>query len=574
MMQQPNIDTESPVTVLAEFDPPVLSVGERSTYRLVVTAMHGSIQMPDALPSTPGLGLEPGGHAETYVHIGSKLQPRTTFLFHARATTNGNYAIAPFTISAYGKPITVPACQVTFLPLSSPSPLPALRLIIQLPPGDLYVGQSVPIRLVLIDPGNGTAQGLATPQILSEAFIPDPAPHRYSRELVNFLDQPRQAFVSELVITPIKEGEHAMLAQGQAILLPTGPNPSVRTQIDNRLVDSDPLTVRVQSLPKEGQLPGFTGAIGEFQLDPPQVSTNVIRAGEPVLLMVTIRGNGNFSRLTPPKPAAVPGWQVFSPLMDSPVAYQGLLQASRSYVYTLIALSDRIQGTPSIAFSYFNPQTKQYVDLTIPPVRVKVLPAPSSSNVVALDPSAETLRTGSEEMDHQEKELLLTGLAETPGRAHLSLRPAQQSAWFFLLQLLPAATLAGLLARDRYRRFLAEHPEVLLKRRARKGLRRQLKLLRKSHANGDPEAFALAGVQALQEICAPFSTAHPGALACNDVLPLIPSETDSARNAEIVRTLFAAADAHRFNHQTQCSTDLLALRTELERLLATFQRQL
>ena len=54
-----------------------------------------------------------------------------------------------------------------------------------------------------------------------------------------------------------------------------------------KLVDSDPVTIAVRPLPKAGELPGFTGGIGNFTIDPPALTTNRLRVGEPVRLTVT-----------------------------------------------------------------------------------------------------------------------------------------------------------------------------------------------------------------------------------------------------------------------------------------------
>ena len=45
------------------------------------------------------------------------------------------------------------------------------------------------------------------------------------------------------------------------------------------LLDSDPVPIRVRVPPPESELPGFTGAIGQFTLDPPRLSTNRVRVG-------------------------------------------------------------------------------------------------------------------------------------------------------------------------------------------------------------------------------------------------------------------------------------------------------
>ena len=70
----------------------------------------------------------------------------------------------------------------------------------------------------------------------------------------------------------------------------------------------------MRPLPREGELPGFTGAIGSFAVGPPKLATNVLRVGDPVKLTVTVtnRGDGPLARLVAPPPPQVRDWQVFA----------------------------------------------------------------------------------------------------------------------------------------------------------------------------------------------------------------------------------------------------------------------
>jgi len=161
-------------------------------------------------------------------------------------------------------------------------------------------------------------------------------------------------------------------------------------------------------------------------------------------------------------------------------------------------------------------------------------------------------------------------------RRSASLLPVQGSGWFLWLQLVPAVVLGGLWSWDSRRRYRALHPEIVLKRRARRGLRRQLKLARRAAAAGDAAGFASRAANALREACAPHSAANPSALVCADVLRELPSADGKNSASEIVRRLFAAADSLRFGglEPAGAGRDLLALRPDLERLLEKMNERL
>ena len=96
------------------------------------------------------------------------------------------------------------------------------------------------------------------------------------------------------------------------------PDQTNASRIGNVLVDSAPMTVIVRPLPDEGRLPGFTGGVGQFTLDPPRLSASSVRAGEPVVLTVTIRSAGEIGRVPPPPQPDVHGWQSFPPVPENP----------------------------------------------------------------------------------------------------------------------------------------------------------------------------------------------------------------------------------------------------------------
>jgi hypothetical protein len=574
MLSQPGIDTESPVIPQAEFDPPVAIVGRPVTYRLIFNAMNEAIRLPEKLPAPPGLVLTPSARGQTYGHGGAKLLPRTTINYRVLANAVGTYVMPSLVVTVYNKAVTIPSARVTFLQPGAPDAREAQRLVLELPAGDLYVGQAINARIIALDPGEpgSQLQGLSQVQVNSDAFLADNSYFRVQRQAVTRNGRAYPALIHEMTITPIRDGTHQLAVQGHAIItriFQGGPGmviqPSMVT-MGNPLLESDPLTVVIKSLPREGELPGFTGAIGTFSLEPPRLSTNAVRAGEPVVLTVTIRGDGNIGRLVPPRLGPMREWNTaFAPSTDPSPAYAIQQRGFNTFSYTLVPLSERLKATPAIPFSYFDPKQRTYVSLPIPPVPLTVNPAPAG--VTLAQPAPVRSPGAFDEERDGERELVLTGLADSPGRRVRSLAPLQQRRWFPVVQVFPALVLGALWLWDRRRRYLEQHPEVLLKRRARRELRRQLRLARRAAAESDPGGFVHAAINALREVCAPQAAATPEALVCADVLEKLPPETQTGPDGEMVRRLFAAADAHRFGHAEVNGADLLGLRIQLERLL-------
>src|SRR5205814_5572140 len=155
----------------------------------------------------------------------------------------------------------------------------------------------------------GHLQGLAQVQLIGPDLIVDQGAAGIHIERIRLGETNVQAFAYQTMITPMKAGKVSFFAQG----FTTGPNfvGTITGPIvvqagppQYTLLESEPIELSVRSLPREGELPGFTGAIGSFGLGAVTLESNVLRAGDPVKISVTItnRGETNLARLVPPPP--------------------------------------------------------------------------------------------------------------------------------------------------------------------------------------------------------------------------------------------------------------------------------
>jgi hypothetical protein len=364
-----------------------------------------------------------------------------------------------------------------------------------------------------------------------------------------------QAFVNSRSAGPI-------VIRGSGTLM-FGPAPYV-------LVESPPQELIVHPLPRQGELPGFTGAVGVFSVEPPALATNVLRVGEPIKMTAIVRpkhGEASLARLVAPPAPRVKEWQIFAGPADGAPPQSVQLRGFAAFNYTLIPLTETAQATPAIPFSSFDPAASNYLDLTIPPVPVKVLPGRAPGDWQAIS------QTSPPEPD-EEKEPELSGLAPAPGRTSASLVPWQRQTWFPLVQLAPAALFAGLWGWDRRRRYLEEHPDVVLRRRARRALRRERRVLREAARSQDGQRFAAAAVSAMRVACAPHFPAEPRALVGNDVLQLLHQSNGHDVPEDVVRRFFNVTDASQFAVASADLRELLALQPGLEKVLARLEERL
>ena len=312
---------------------------------------------------------------------------------------------------------------------------------------------------------------------------------------------------------------------------------------------SDELRLYVLPSPEENGAPGFTGAMGKFSADPPQLSTNRLRVGEPAHLKLNFRGAGELTRFVPPAAPRSRDWQIIA---DNPPATG----------FTLIPRTDEARATPAIPFSCFDPATGKYVDLTIPPLPVTVV---GESLPVQL-PTVEDENKSAAPMK-------LSGLAPAPGKTVASLKPLQLQGWFVVVQLLPVAGLFALWRWDVRRRFLEAHPEIVRRRQAKRALRREKLKLQKAFETGDATAFAQHAADAMRIAVSPHFPAHPRALVCGDVLAQLESPDQNGRAGETVRKIFASADS-QFAASADAHTVCLALKSGVEAVLQQLEEKL
>ena len=571
-----SFDVDSPATVRAEFDPPVVPAGGHSVYRVIVTALEESLEAPGKLNGPPGLDIHAGGHGQTYLATPfMRMQPQTTFLYHVTATNAGDLTIPSFDLMAYGKPLKVPPATLKVMPAGSMTQEEPPLLLAEFPAGEVYVGQTLKVSVVLPMAIPGMVRGISQPKINGDFLFSEPYTMGFRTESLNRNGKTFMAVTTDVMLTLLHAGKQELIAQGFSTLLRPAPGMTNYAQSTTLLLDSEPFAVNVKPLPEKGRLPGFTGAVGNYRIDSPRLSTAEVLAGQPLTLVFNVRSDGNLGRITPPKFPDSTDWQGFQPATEDSLPLIYLQQRGfLTFSYTLIPVKEGLTETPAIPFSCFDPEKKTYLDLTIPPLPISVKHNPTV--VSAIKWPAETNATDllPAEPADKEPEPVLAGLATSPGMTTASLEPLQSRWWFLGMQVVPAAAIAGLWIWDRRRRFLQAHPEVILKRRARRGLRRQLRLARRAARSHNAEGFIGSVASAFREACAPHTAANPEALVCADVLRELPEPEREGRPGEIVRRLFSADDSLRFGGVNGEGRELLAMQGELESLLKQMRTRL
>lgn len=578
MLTQPPIEISSNVTITASFDPPVIAPGGLCTYRVTINAVSDSIRWPEDVLTPSELTLRFSARGQILQPAADKIRPATTINHRVSVTKPGTFIIPEFKVRVYGKPVTVPAARLEVVAALPADVLAPQRIYLRLAETNAYCGQPVKVR-ILVPPVRGNhIQGLSQVQLNGDGLLLDQSAVRQTVPQMEFQGRIGPVYIYESTLTPLVAGRLSITAQGftagnqfSGSIVIQGNATISGGQPQYILLDSDPVTLDVEPLPRTGLLPGFTGAIGRFAAPAARLAPDVVRVGEMVKVLATFESEGETKRLLAPPPPAVTNWQVFPPLADGPPVTLpragGQFSTTVTFSYTMIPLTNNMTHTPAIPFSYFDPELKKYVDLTIPPLPITVRAGAVSEEAQALAQAAAAAgRSG--------QKLKLSGLATAPGRTGGVLVPLQQRAGFWWLQLVPFATFALLWYGERRRRFWEQHPELVRRGQARRALRRERKVLNAAVRGNDEARFAASAVLALRVACAPHFPATPRALVGSDILEVFDEPTRNGRAGEVVRQLFTRMDATQFSATPPPAGELLALQPELDQLLDILEAKL
>lgn len=553
----------------ASFTPEIAQLGRPATYRVTVTASHKPLEPPE-LASPAGLEMSFAGGSTSTAILNGTLMMTTTFAYNVVPQRTGRFAMPSFEIVVGGGRVRVPGAVLTVMPPDpNAAPYQPVRAELELPQRDFFTGESISGRLLVIETPDESPQFVSHVAKTTGAAVVRPS-LRTTREQFTIGGQKHEGLVMPVRITPILEGD---LELGIQILVSVQKNEAAGQRGFGRAqstVDAKPARIRVLALPRTGRLPGFTGAIGKFTVAQPKLSATEVEAGEPVTLAIGMAGEGNLEGVAAPEMSAAGGWQIYKPtsefLPDS--EDRNTARGAKVFTYTLIPNRAGLKATPAMAFCYFDPEKRAYVDITIPPVPINV--KPSSTAPAPAEPETPKTETPRAEEPPRIVEPAMTGLAEKPGRWVRSPAPPLREWWLLAAECAVPVLLLALWAWRRRRDWLAANPQIIRRRRAHAAARRALSRARAAARSGDRGEFLRASAGALREAASPLDTARAASLTREDVLRLLNGDDGASA---VARKVLDSADAANYSPANAATLEPRTLLPELERAVQTLARR-
>lgn len=143
-------------------------------------------------------------------------------------------------------------------------------------------------------------------------------------------------------------------------------------------VSSNSASIEIKPLPFPTP-DGFTGAVGQFNIDSRLVGNN-FRTNDPATLIYTIKGTGNIKYVKEPTIDFPSEFELYSPKSDIQAHVQGNnVTGTMTIEYTFVPQSVGDFHIGSDKFVYFDPAKKEYVTLSTPPYNIKVSKGVSTS---------------------------------------------------------------------------------------------------------------------------------------------------------------------------------------------------
>ncbi len=402
------------VEVESHIDPPVVRVGESAVFTLVVHA-----GLTDRVHLTAPLALENleliGGPALSQsVRWGTGGSRRTVMLrWRLLAPRTGTARVGAVALEIGGELVEAPGARLEVtespegrraLPPRRPGPFGLSRPDRQAPapePRMLLRAEVEPRR-----PWTG-APVVYTLWIYTQARFARPSlesPPRFEGFWVDEIDLGNPAALAERVwyegeswyrvpmlrrlIFPLRPGRHEIPPIALAVETggsPFDPRSFFRQRRQRVTLQSEPVTVEARPLPEPPE--GFSGAVGQIDLDARLVPTS-IALGEHATLEIELAGRGNLQGVAPPALAFPGGLEALAAEEQGERRIAGTeLFARRTWRHALVPAAAGSYRLPPAAIVYFDPAAGEYRRASTPELVLDVAPAPPAAEPA--EPAAE-----------------------------------------------------------------------------------------------------------------------------------------------------------------------------------------
>jgi hypothetical protein len=268
-------------------------------------------------------------------------------------------------------PVASPVSAAVAPPLPTAPRVTIGKGLMEIPEGEVFVGQAVPVILRFPLRADDQYDGLTRPLLAGDGFTSSGFRELPVNQLVtngiayNVISLAGSAIPFRAGTLKIPD----LTLQGRRLVAgsfrPPAPGqfpaPSGGGWQDFELSVAG-RELKVSELPEQDRPAHFTGAIGSFGIMPLEVSPKEAAEGQPVTLKVGLKGPGNLASVSTLRLIDADGWRVRGPKEEMSAE-----EDVKTFEYTLFARSEQ-KKTPPASLVYFDPGHKKYLTLEWPAV--------------------------------------------------------------------------------------------------------------------------------------------------------------------------------------------------------------
>lgn len=533
------------IAVSASVEPREIPVGQSAVYmiRLVNTRSAPNIDPPQV----DGLVFDSPGQRSMTNIVNFERRDELQLTFRVTAEEEGVYRIPGQTLSIRGEEYPVEDVVLRVTPMDV-SVRDLFELVLERPERPFYIGEAVraTLKLRLRETVRASLGGM--PERTGDAFVQSEWP-REPRQGMEIVDARRYRYAAwDVVIHPVRSGTQTLRYRLPLVY----ENPErmerdffgrARSRQERAILTTGNLEIEVLHPPEEGRPAAFRNAIGRFEVEA-SLSDRTVHAGEPITLTVTLSGEGNFERMSPPEFADARGWRVYSPRsrFEADERDPSGLLGRQIFEFLIIPENESVTFVPELAFASFDPETGRYEATLFDPEPVEVLPG------IRTGVAARDFRAANETFNDFAPPAALRPIKSLSGGWQSGLSPPVSTARFWAAALVPVLAMGGvsfwMRRRDR-RRSDSRHMRLRLLTRT---ARQNLALAEQAARSGNAHAFYAAAQRTLQETAARWDEEQrkPHSLVEQEVRELFQNAGGDEALDIFTATVFHIGDAGKY----------------------------
>lgn len=550
------------ISIKTYFTPSTVAIGERGSFSLVVsgTSFPKSID----LPRIHGLQFGYVGKSHSIQIINGLKRTQVTHNYWVISEKEGTFVFPDTPISIDGNEYIIEGSLLTVVAQKENAALGNLSPTLQVHIGkkNPFAGEVVPVSVTLKAP-DGVEGRILPPNhpiqkgdsFVDHGFNLDPQSASMIENNVHY-----KTYTWETAITPIKIGPQKLQYEiPLALTLTREQHRTINSIFDQHLnsmfgnfvreerevlIKTSTLSIDALSLPEEGKPESFSGAIGTFNLEKPELSSSKAEVGEPITLSLNINGQGNFDRIGAPELKETRQFKSYTPKMSFKAKDTFGIEGSLTLEYIIIPQQPGVLEINNFKFSFFDPEQKIYIEKAITPAAIEIT-GTSPSTTKPLPSFTKNTPSGTTS-DNQ----LLPIKLETK-KFKQKITPIYTSPWFYIANtFLALICLSWIFFRKRYLK-RTENPEFYIKIQIQKNTERHLKAAHEAANKHEVELFLGSAQKALRlSIMRMEQSINHDAITWKEMEPEIRKKVEDPILMHYIKEIFESADAIKYGKQS------------------------